>query len=115
MKSTVTNIGANAISPNEQVMILFGDKEITENLQKVSVAQKFTTPRQGFQISDEILIDGEKFEVEYKGKLVDQNFEELGHITLFFSEVPDTPQHNAIYLTPHRMPQVHVGSIIEYC
>lgn len=114
MKAIITNIGANAISPNEQVMILFGDKEITENLQKVSVAQKFTTPRQGFQISDEIIIDGEKFEVKYKGKLVDQNFVELGHLTLFFNEVPENPQHNAIYLKPFAMPQIHVGSEIEY-
>ena len=38
----------------------------------------------------------------------------LGHVTLYFTEVPDEPQNNAIYLSPEKMPSIHVGSTIEY-
>ena len=59
-------------------------------------------------------IDDQVYTVKFKGDLVDSNFSMLGHVTLYFTEVPDVPQNNAIYLSPEKMPSIHVGSTIEY-
>nr|WP_252895175.1 PTS glucitol/sorbitol transporter subunit IIA [Liquorilactobacillus satsumensis] len=59
-------------------------------------------------------IDDQLYEILYVGQLVQSNMEMIGHATLFFEDVPEKPQHNGIYLTPQKMPEIHVGSVIKY-
>ena len=82
---------------------------------KVSVVQRFENVQSAdITINNEIKIDNQVYAVKFKGDLVDSNFSMLGHVTLYFTEVPDEPQNNAIYLSPEKMPSIHVGSTIEY-
>src|SRR5699024_11324012 len=96
------------------IFILFGENSITDNLEKVSVVQRFENVQSAdITINNEIKIDDQVYTVKFKGDLVDSNFSMLGHVTLYFTEVPDEPQNNAIYLSPEKMPSIHVGSTIE--
>ena len=114
-KANVVSIGENAISDTEPIIILFGENSVTDNLEKVSVVQRFeNVPSADITINNEIKIDDQVYTVKFKGDLVDSNFSMLGHVTLYFTEVPDEPQNNAIYLSPEKMPSIHVGSTIEY-
>ena len=114
-KANVVSIGENAISDTEPIIILFGENSVTDNLEKVSVVQRFENVQSAdITINNEIKIDDQVYTVKFKGDLVDSNFSMLGHVTLYFTEVSDEPQNNAIYLSPEKMPSIHVGSTIEY-
>lgn len=111
----IEEIGKDAISKKEPIVILFNESA-TDDLRQVSVIQSFekgkeiVSPKTG----DELVIDDQTFKIDFAGELVSSNFESVGHATLFFMEVPEHPQPNGIYLTPHVLPTFKVGSTIIY-
>ena len=87
-KANVVSIGENAISDTEPIIILFGENSVTDNLEKVSVVQRFENVQSAdITINNEIKIDDQVYTVKFKGDLVDSNFSMLGHVTLYFTEV----------------------------
>ncbi|KRL03015.1 PTS glucitol/sorbitol transporter subunit IIA [Liquorilactobacillus capillatus] len=116
LKAKVVEIGPEAISKNDPLLILF-DETASAQLRRVSIVQRFVeVDGQTFDltIGDTISIDDQEFKVTYVGQLVKSNMEMIGHATFCFQEVPEQPQHNGIYLTPQTFPKIHVGSIITY-
>lgn len=111
----IEEIGKDAISKKEPIIILF-NQSATDDLRQVSVIQSFeddkkvVSPKTG----DEMIIDEQTYKIDFAGELVSSNFESVGHATLFFMEVPEHPQPNGIYLTPHVLPAFKVGSTITY-
>ena len=74
-KANVVSIGENAISDTEPIIILFGENSITDNLEKVSVVQRFENVQSAdITINNEIKIDDQVYTVKFKGDLVDSNF-----------------------------------------
>lgn len=119
--ATIEAVGPEAISPNENIIILFNETA-TDELKKVSVIQKFDQDTQPSSFvlkkDDTITIDGETFLVMYVGPMVDMNMKAIGHATLVFTdEVPKKPLTNAIYLEKDEeasLPMVRVGDWITY-
>lgn len=113
--SEVIEIGPNAIVENDPLVILFGP-EATSNLKDVAVIQKFAKQplelnlRRGSQIK----IRDHTYKVTFCGKLVNANLQGVGHATLCFEPVPDTPLESAIYLSPEKFPEFSVGDKITY-
>lgn len=100
--STIQEIGSEAISDNENVVILFNETA-TPHLKKVSVIQKFeqTSAINSFILKkdDSITINGQTYLVLFVGSLVKINMRSMGHATLIFTdELPEEPMKNAIYL-----------------
>ncbi|GAJ25947.1 PTS system, IIA component [Liquorilactobacillus sucicola DSM 21376 = JCM 15457] len=116
LKAEVVEIGPEAISKNDPLLILF-DETASTKLRRVSIVQRFSKSGDAnydIAAGNKISIDDQEYEVVYAGQLVKSNMEMIGHATLCFSEVPETPQHNGIYLKPFDFPKIHVGSIIKY-
>ncbi|KRL04789.1 PTS glucitol/sorbitol transporter subunit IIA [Liquorilactobacillus oeni] len=116
LKAKVVEIGPEAVSENDNLLILF-DETASTQLRRVSVVQRFTEPQNNgyqFQAKHQLSIDDQVYEITHVGQLVQSNMEMIGHATLFFEEVPEKTQHNGIYLKPYKMPKIHVGSVIKY-
>lgn len=100
--STIQEIGPEAVSDNENVVILFNETA-TPHLKQVSVIQKFEQDSNinSFLLKkdDSITINGQTYLVLFIGSLVKVNMRSMGHATLIFTdEVPEEPMKNAIYL-----------------
>ncbi|EQM53031.1 PTS glucose transporter subunit IIA [Lactiplantibacillus plantarum EGD-AQ4] len=113
--ATVQSIGDNAIDPKEPILVLF-DETATAPLQQIAVVQQFEQPatQLSLVVGSTITIDQQTYTVEYAGGLVEANLTSIGHATLYFKSVPEKPMDNGLYLTPHQLPQIKVGSVITY-
>ncbi|KRM55527.1 PTS glucitol/sorbitol transporter subunit IIA [Lacticaseibacillus sharpeae] len=118
LKSVVKEIGAQALSPKDQMVILFGDKA-TPALRDVSVIQEFADPsaqkKMTVKVGDHLYINQIKYRVIGVGGITNANLQQIGHATLVFQPVPAEDQlGNAIYLTPTAKPVFKVGTEIVY-
>lgn len=116
-KSSVTEIGGSAISKKDPLIILFGE-EATEELRKVSVIHTVQTEANQIDLdqAQTVSFDDQVYTIEEVGSLANKNFNSIGHVTLNFSEAPDEKDHrieNAIYLAPHTLPVLKVGTKIS--
>ncbi|MDN2452804.1 PTS glucitol/sorbitol transporter subunit IIA [Lactobacillus sp. UCMA15818] len=116
LEAKVVEIGPEAISKGDPLMILF-DETASVQLRRVSVVQHFVdsnSKKRELKNLKKISIDGQVYEIKHIGELVQSNMEMIGHATLFFKAVPEEPQHSGIYLEPYTLPSVAVGSVIKY-
>lgn len=115
MKAVITEIGTQAINHSDAMIILFGENA-TEMLKKYSVIQRFETPeKQIIAAGDRIKIGEKMYTIDYVGSFANNNLASISHVTLVFSEVPEEdPIVNGIYLTPKELPELQVGTVIEY-
>lgn len=119
--TTIQKIGVEAISNNENMVILFNETA-NEKLSRVAVIQKFDkeTPVSSFicKKDDTVTIDGETYIVLHVGRMVADNMHAIGHCVLFFvDKLPEKTLHNAIYLQKddeEPMPQFKQGDWISY-
>jgi len=92
MQAVIKAIGSQAFSGSEQMVILFGETA-TDTLKEYSVVQRFSE----------------------KTTLQLAVGDQIAHCTLVFDAFPESdPIMNGIYLEPHKLPQIKVGSIIDY-
>lgn len=113
--SKIVEIGPNAIVENDPLVILFGP-EATSNLKDVAVIQKFDGPHPEFKLKrgSQIKIREHSYTVSFCGKLVNANLQGVGHATLCFEPIPDTPLESAVYLSPEKFPGFAVGDKLTY-
>lgn len=112
---TVTSIGEQAISQKDPIIILFGEGA-TEDIRNVSVIQEFANSETiDLKVGNTISFDEDVYTIEAVGALATDNLNSIGHITLSFSEVPSEDMlGNGLYLTPHHLPKIEVGTKISY-
>ena len=101
MQATVTEIGKHAIDDSEKMIILFGETA-TDTLKQHAVIQSFPE-------KDQVtLAEGDHL------KIGDTS---IAHSTLIFADAPtdeDDVIRNGVYLTPHQLPKITIGTTIDY-
>ncbi|MTD41669.1 PTS sorbitol transporter subunit IIA [Erwinia sp. CPCC 100877] len=115
MKAVVTEIGAHALDEKEPMIILFGESA-TEGLKEYSVIQKIQEDKP-FEVKEGsvLKIDDQKYQVRHVGPFANANLNSIAHATLVFDEVPEEDVIvNGLYLSPKKLPAIHVGTILEY-
>ena len=115
MKATVTEIGVHALDGKEPMIVLFGEGA-TESLRAYSVIQKFeSSEKLEIKKGDQLKIDDTVYSVTQVGSFANANLNSIAHVTLVFDEVPaEDPVVNGLYLSPTVLPEINVGSTIEY-
>lgn len=119
--ATIKKIGSEALTTEDNMIILFGENVATE-LFDVSVIQKFSTATPSedfiFQKGDKITIDNQTYVADYVGTMVENNMRTLEQVTLCFDKKSDdNPLANAIHFTfanNQSMPKFKVNESIEY-
>ncbi|WP_035051902.1 PTS glucitol/sorbitol transporter subunit IIA [Carnobacterium pleistocenium] len=113
---TVTAIGESAISKKDPMIILFGEKA-TKDIRTVAIIQSFKKETETIKLEPghTISFDDKVYTIQTVGSLANENLNTIGHVTLSFSEVVKEDQiESSIYLSPYELPEVVVGTKINY-
>lgn len=117
LKSIVKKIGSQAVDPKEQLLILF-DESATVELEKFSIIQKRIegeVTESTLSVGSKVYFDEQEYEIQRVGSVANQHLKAMGHVSVVFSEAnPESEMANAIYVTPHQLPQITEGTIITY-
>lgn len=117
IKTQITAIGDSAINTKDPLIILFGE-QATEELRKVSVIQKTVSIEKKIDLhpGGTVTFGEQVYSIQHVGSLANANFNSIGHITLIFSELPEDKEdriENGVYLMPHELPILSVGTEIS--
>lgn len=115
MKSVIIEIGPHALGGSEPMIILFGETA-TEGLKEHAVIQKFQELGTiEIKAGDTLKIANQSYSVDFVGAFANDNLNSISHVTLVFSEVPqENAIMNGLYLSPHELPTILVGTTIDY-
>ena len=115
MKSTVIEIGSQALGDKEPIIIFFGET-VTEGLKAYSVIQKIVEPEEiELKKGDQLKIDDQVYSIEHVGSFANANLNSIAHVTMVFDQVPEEDAiANGIYLSPETLPKIKVGTILDY-
>lgn len=111
--SVITEIGS--IVPEfkeEKVIILFGPMA-TPDLREICVIHEFSQkPNQTLAVGKQFMLGNHKYTIKQVGSEANKNFEELGHISIYFKENNDGLLPGAIEVEPAIFPELNVGDNI---
>lgn len=115
MKAVVTEIGPQALGGSESMIIFFGDTA-TAGLKKHAVIQNFQESGSiEMQAGDALKIGDKTYSVDFVGTFANDNLNSISHVTLVFADVPqENVIMNGLYLSPHDLPTLTVGTVIDY-
>ncbi|OCG01841.1 PTS glucitol/sorbitol transporter subunit IIA [Gilliamella sp. wkB112] len=112
-KSIITEIGS--IVPEfkeEKVIILFGPMA-TPDLRDICVIHEFShKPNQTLKVGKQFKLGNHKYTIKQVGSEANKNFEELGHISIYFKENDGGLLPGAIEVEPSEFPDLNVGDNI---
>lgn len=114
-QSVVIEIGdsVNAFE-EEKILILFGPMA-TSDLKEVCVIHEFTTrPAQSLIEGKQFTLGNNTYTITKVGAEANRNFEELGHISIYFKESENGILPGAIEAEPSVFPTLKVGDKIEF-
>ncbi|MFB5189448.1 PTS glucitol/sorbitol transporter subunit IIA [Alicyclobacillus fastidiosus] len=117
MKSVVTQIGEMALQFEEDHVIVFFGPKAPNELRDISLIHE---PTKGvfdgsLLLPNHQLVLGEQvYDITRVGSEAANNFEELGHISVYFTEPPSEILPGAVYVKPHQWPDVQMGMTIEF-
>lgn len=116
LKTKITAIGKQAASKEDGLIILFNDTASAKLRDVSMIHEKLADHEQKYdlEVGQKISFDQQDYEITYIGPLVESNLMSIGHTIFDFHEVGNQPRTNAIYLTPHVEPNVHVGTLITF-
>ena len=113
-KSVVKEIGVLVPTFKEdKIVILFGP-QAPQELRELAVIHEFEN------LTEEPLVEGgtiqfgeELFTITAVGTLANNNFKELGHISIYFQEPMEEVLPGAIFAAPHNFPTINEGTVIS--
>ncbi|MGO2100007.1 PTS glucitol/sorbitol transporter subunit IIA [Vagococcus salmoninarum] len=116
IQGKVIEIGEQAVDAGDQMIILFGESA-TPELKKVSVIQTIDKSKGPIKLGlgGHLSFDEQRYTMTHLGRLAESQLNEIGHVTVIFSEVPsEDALVNAIYVEPFILPEIKTGTIIKY-
>jgi glucitol/sorbitol PTS system EIIA component len=115
-KSIVKEIGALALSfEEEKIVILFGP-QAPQELKEVAVIHEFEEDSSEEPIKEGgiLQIDDQQFTITAVGSAANNNLKELGHISIYFSDPAEQVLPGAVFASPYVLPKFKDGSVIEF-
>lgn len=114
-KTKITEIGSMVPAfEEEQLVILFGPKA-TPELRDISVIHEAEgQPENILKTGGKIKFGAEVFTIEEVGSQANANFDELGHISIYFRNEVGEVLPGAIIVSPGKFPTLEVGAEIEF-
>lgn len=116
LASKVTNIGEMVPAFKEDgLLILFGPTA-TNELKPICVVHEFETevPRDVLKVGATIEMADTTYTIKTVGSAANANFEELGHISIYFNADPEDILPGAILAGPNKFPEIKEGDVIKF-
>lgn len=113
-KSVVKEIGVLVPTfKDDKIMILFGPQAPKE-LREMAVIHEFEElGKDPLKEGGQIQFGNEVFKITALGDLANKNFEELGHISIYFQEPMEDVLPGAVFAAPHAFPTINEGTVIS--
>lgn len=114
VKTKIIEIGSMVPAfEEEQLIILFGPKATAE-LRDICLIHEFEeTPKDALKVGGKIKFGDQEFTIDEVGSQANANFEELGHISIYFRDEIGDVLPGAIIVSPGGFPKFEVGDTIE--
>lgn len=112
--SKVTEVGESVPEFKEEMLVILFGTSATPELKPISVIHEFN------EIPDSILQEGTKIQlgeqtytINQVGGSANQNFEELGHVSIYFRSGQEEVLPGAVIASPQIFPTINVGDEIK--
>lgn len=114
-KSNVQEVGEMALAfEEEKVIILFGPQAPNE-LREVSIIHEAVEDSdEPIKKGGNFVVDDQVYTIEAVGSSANDNLNELGHISIYFQDVPEDVLPGAVFVSPKQLPKVSNNSTIEF-
>lgn len=112
--SVITEIGPIVAEfEEENVIILFGPMA-TPDLREICVIHEFKEhPTESLIEGAKIKLGNQTYTIKHVGSEANKNFEELGHVSIYFKSNEDGLLPGAVEVEPTIFPQLNVGDTIH--
>lgn len=111
-ENEIIGAGKEVCAFGEEMMIFFGDQApdtLKDYCYSIPTAKTSAAVKAGQFFS----IDDVLFQIKYVGELAEKNLNELGHLTVSFTDTEDARLPGTIVVEKKRLPLVRIGSRIE--
>jgi PTS system glucitol/sorbitol-specific IIA component len=114
VKTKIIEIGSMVPAfEEERLVILFGPSATAE-LKDICVIHEFEDqPKDALKVGGKIKFGDQEFTIEEVGSQANANFEELGHISIYFRNAVGEILPGAIIVSPGEFPKFELGDVIE--
>lgn len=115
IKTTVLEVGELVPAFAEEMLLVLFGPEATNELKPICVMHEFET------IPSNFLKEGTQFEmgdntytITQVGSAANKNFDELGHISIYFKKPEEKLLPGAIIAEPEVFPEFQIGDVIRF-
>ncbi|TLS38376.1 PTS glucitol/sorbitol transporter subunit IIA [Pseudalkalibacillus caeni] len=99
---------------NDKIVILFGPQAPKE-LREMSVIHEFEDlTDEPLKVGGKIEFGDEVFTITAVGNKANDNFKELGHISIYFQENNEDILPGAVFASPDNFPTINEGTVIRF-
>ncbi|WP_273478042.1 PTS glucitol/sorbitol transporter subunit IIA [Ignavigranum ruoffiae] len=116
-QTEIVNIGEMVEEfKSQNLIILFGPKA-TPELKEISVMHDMEVkPNKNLlKVGGKIIINDKKYQINFVGDVANENFYELGHVSIYFNEnKEDEILPGAISVSPAELPKFNIGDKIVF-
>ena len=109
----VIDIGEDVeLMQEESILILFNNT-VPDELKTIAVIHDGEF-NQEIKSGDEMIINGESFQILHVGDKANETLEQLGHATFNFEGETEYNMPGTVYLEKKTIPKIELGSIISF-
>lgn len=114
VKSKIIEIGSMVPAFEEERLIILFGPSATAELRDICVIHEFEDrPKDTLKVGGKVKFGDQEFTIEEIGSQANANFEELGHISIYFRNAIGEILPGAIIVSPGVFPSFEVGGVIE--
>lgn len=113
LRSNVIEVGPLVQQFEEELLIILFGPDATKELKEVSVIHDFIEePNEVLKTGARILFDDQEYEILQVGGEANKNFEELGHISVYFRDQEEEVLPGAVVVSPAKFPTIKEDTVI---
>lgn len=112
--SKVMEIGESVPEFKEEMLVILFGTSATPELKPISVIHEFNdTPDNVLQVGAKIQLGDQTYTINQVGSSANQNFEELGHVSIYFRSAQEEVLPGAVIASPKVFPTINVGDELK--
>lgn len=112
-KAKIVDIGEMVPAFEEEKLIILFGTQVTPELQPICVVhEELEKEANPLRLGGKITVGTKEYEIKALGDLANKNFEELGHISIYFRDEETEVLPGAVVVAPEDFPSFAVGDEI---
>lgn len=115
VQSKILEIGEMVPAFEEEMLLVLFGPTATKELKQICVVHEFIeTPKNLLKNGGKMQIGNTEYTITHVGDAANKNFEELGHISIYFRTGENEVLPGAIIAEPEFFPTIQEGDVIHF-